>query len=80
MIFRIAAILIFFSFACSFAQDEPDLEAWHMYLGGFEFENRIYQEDLLNQDGSIASLNHRLKYEKRFVDNQDFRTRLPYEL
>lgn len=44
------------------------------------YENRIYQEALLKQNVSIASLNHRFRYEQRFVDNQDFRTRLRYAL
>ena len=43
-------------------------------------ENRIYQEALLKQNVSIASLNHRFRYEQRFVDNQDFRTRFRYAL
>lgn len=43
-------------------------------------ENRIYQEALLRQDVAFASLNHRFRYEQRFVDNQDFRTRLRYAL
>lgn len=44
------------------------------------YENRIYQEALLRQNVSTASLNHRFRYEQRFVDNQDFRTRLRYAL
>jgi len=44
------------------------------------YENRIYQEALLRQNVSIASLNHRFRYEQRYVDNQDFRTRLRYAL
>jgi len=43
-------------------------------------ENRIYQEALLKQKVSIAALNHRFRYEQRFVDGQDFRTRLRYAL
>jgi len=43
-------------------------------------ENRIYQEALLRQKVLTASLNHRFRYEQRFVDNQDFRTRLRYAL
>jgi len=43
-------------------------------------ENRIYQEALLKQNVLTASLNHRFRYEQRFVDNQDFRTRLRYAL
>ncbi|MGJ3233376.1 DUF2490 domain-containing protein [Marivirga sp.] len=44
------------------------------------YENRIYQEALLRQTVSTASLNHRFRYEQRFVENQDFRTRLRYAL
>jgi hypothetical protein len=44
------------------------------------YENRIYQEALLRQNVSLASLNHRFRYEQRFVDNQDVRTRFRYAL
>jgi hypothetical protein len=44
------------------------------------YENRVYQEALLRQNVSLASLNHRFRYEQRFVDNQDVRTRLRYAL
>lgn len=44
-------------------------------------ENRIYQEALLPQKlGSRFFLTHRFRYEQRFVDNQDFRTRYRYNL
>lgn len=42
-------------------------------------ENRIYQEALFPQKiGSRIYLNHRFRYEQRFVENQDFRTRYRY--
>ncbi|WMN12356.1 DUF2490 domain-containing protein [Marivirga salinae] len=44
------------------------------------YESRIYQEALLKQNVSIAALNHRFRYEQRFVDNLDFQTRLRYAL
>lgn len=42
-------------------------------------ENRIYQEALLPQKvGSRVLLNHRFRFEQRWVDTQDFRTRFRY--
>ncbi len=44
-------------------------------------ESRIYQEFLLWQTiGKRYYLNHRFRYEQRFVENQDFRTRYRYFL
>ena len=44
-------------------------------------ENRIYQEVLLPQKiGSRFFLTHRFRYEQRFVERQDFRTRYRYNL
>ncbi|RMG17176.1 MAG: DUF2490 domain-containing protein [Bacteroidetes bacterium] len=44
-------------------------------------ESRIYQEALLPQQlGSRLYLKHRFRYEQRFVENQDFRTRYRYNL
>ena len=44
-------------------------------------ENRIYQEVLLPQKvGNRFFLTHRYRYEQRFVDDQDFRTRFRYAL
>lgn len=44
-------------------------------------ENRIYQEALLPQKvGGRIYLTHRFRYEQRFVENQDFRTRYRYNL
>ena len=44
-------------------------------------ENRIYQEALLPQKvGSRFYITHRFRYEQRFVENQDFRTRFRYNL
>jgi hypothetical protein len=44
-------------------------------------EHRIYQEALLPQKiGSRVYLRHRFRYEQRWVDDQDFRTRYRYAL
>jgi len=44
-------------------------------------ENRIYQEALIPQRvGNRFYLTHRFRYEQRFVDDQDFRTRYRYML
>lgn len=44
-------------------------------------ENRIYQEALFSQKiGSRFLLTHRLRYEQRWVEDQDFRTRYRYNL
>ncbi len=44
-------------------------------------ENRIYQEALIPQKlGNRYFLTHRFRYEQRFVENQDFRTRYRYML
>lgn len=44
-------------------------------------ENRIYQEALLPQKiGNRVYLTHRFRYEQRFVENQDFRTRYRYNI
>lgn len=44
-------------------------------------EDRIYQEALLPQKiGSRLYLRHRLRFEQRFVDDQDFRNRVRYAL
>ncbi len=44
-------------------------------------ESRIYQEALFpTKLGSRVYLNHRFRYEQRFVENQDFRTRYRYNL
>ncbi len=44
-------------------------------------ENRIYQEANLPQKiGGKLSFNHRFRYEQRFVDGLDFRTRFRYAL
>ena len=44
-------------------------------------ENRIYQEALLPQKvGSRVLLTHRFRFEQRWVENQDFRTRFRYTL
>lgn len=44
-------------------------------------ENRIYQEALLSQKlGNRFFLTHRFRYEQRWVENQDTRTRFRYNL
>lgn len=44
-------------------------------------ENRIYQQALLSQKiGERIYINHRFRYEQRFVEGQDFRTRYRYNL
>ena len=44
-------------------------------------ENRIYQEALLpHKVGARVYLRHRFRYEQRWVDDQDFRTRFRYAL
>ncbi|NND95113.1 MAG: DUF2490 domain-containing protein [Flavobacteriales bacterium] len=44
-------------------------------------ESRIYQEALFpTMIGSVIHLNHRFRFEQRFVDKQDFRTRYRYNL
>jgi len=44
-------------------------------------ESRIYQEVLFPvQFGNRVYTNHRFRYEQRFVENQDFRTRYRYNL
>ena len=44
-------------------------------------ESRIYQEALFPvQFGNRVYTNHRFRYEQRFVENQDFRTRYRYNL
>ena len=44
-------------------------------------ESRIYQEALMpHKVGGIFYLRHRFRYEQRWVENQDFRTRYRYNL
>ncbi|MFT4661440.1 MAG: hypothetical protein ACI9AT_000073 [Ulvibacter sp.] len=44
-------------------------------------ESRIYQEALIPQKiGNISYLTHRFRYEQRFVETQDLRTRYRYNL
>ncbi|WP_299666126.1 DUF2490 domain-containing protein [uncultured Polaribacter sp.] len=44
-------------------------------------ENRIYQEALIPQKiGGRFLITHRFRFEQRFVENQDFRTRYRYNL
>ncbi|MEM9991238.1 MAG: DUF2490 domain-containing protein [Bacteroidota bacterium] len=48
---------------------------------GTVVENRIYQEALFSQKlGNRFLLTHRLRYEQRWVEAQDFRTRYRYNL
>lgn len=44
-------------------------------------ESRVYQEALINQRvGTRFLLAHRFRYEQRWVENQDFRTRYRYNI
>ncbi len=43
-------------------------------------ESRVYQEALFPTQLGRFFLNHRFRYEQRFVENQDFRTRYRYNL
>ncbi|MGO4911424.1 DUF2490 domain-containing protein [Leeuwenhoekiella sp. W20_SRS_FM14] len=44
-------------------------------------ENRYYQDLIWSQKiGSRISFNHRIRFEERFIQNQDFRTRYRYAL
>jgi hypothetical protein len=43
-------------------------------------ENRLYQEAILRQKAGKISLMHRYRYEQRWIENQDFRTRFRYAL
>ncbi|WP_396601217.1 DUF2490 domain-containing protein [Algibacter sp. R77976] len=44
-------------------------------------ETRLYQEALIPQKlGNRVYLNHRFRYEQRFVEDQDFRTRYRYNI
>ncbi len=44
-------------------------------------ERRVYQEALVRQPlGRVVSLRHRYRYEQRWVDGHDFRTRFRYAL
>lgn len=44
-------------------------------------ERRVYQEALVSQAfGGVVFLRHRYRYEQRWVDGQDFRTRFRYAL
>jgi hypothetical protein len=44
-------------------------------------ENRVYQEALIpHKIGNRFLLTHRFRFEQRFVENQDFRTRYRYNL
>ena len=44
------------------------------------YENRIFQELVTKQPFGKITLKHRFRFEQRFFDNQDFRTRLRYQL
>lgn len=73
----------------TFTPKEADIKftigAAHITTGDFgsskdtSAEFRIYQEAFIPQKiGNRVYLNHRFRYEQRFVDNQDFRTRYRY--
>jgi len=43
-------------------------------------ENRIYQEALTQQNIGTTLLKHRFRYEQRFIEDTDFKTRFRYQL
>lgn len=44
-------------------------------------ENRIYQDVLTQQNvGTSSVLKHRFRFEQRFIENQDFKSRIRYQL
>jgi hypothetical protein len=43
-------------------------------------ENRLYQEIILRQKMGNLALQHRYRYEQRWIENQNFRTRFRYAL
>ncbi len=43
-------------------------------------ENRLYQEIILRQKLGKVGLMHRFRYEQRWIENQDFRTRFRYAI
>lgn len=43
-------------------------------------ENRLYQEVILRQKLGKVGLMHRFRYEQRWIENQDFRTRFRYAI
>src|SRR5690606_25296584 len=51
--------------------DKPD----HPFI-----ENRIFQDVVTNQKIENTSLRHRFRFEQRFIENQDFKSRLRYQL
>lgn len=44
------------------------------------YENRIFQDAVTKQFFGKITVRHRLRFEQRFIDNQEFRTRLRYQL
>jgi len=50
-------------------------------IGDWDFpkrENRLYQEALIPQQIKAVRLQHRFRYEQRFIENTDFKTRYRY--
>src|SRR5690606_844982 len=43
-------------------------------------ENRIFQDVLTNQKIATATVKHRFRFEQRFIENQDFKSRFRYQL
>jgi len=43
-------------------------------------ENRLYQEALTQQSVGKVALKHRFRYEQRFIEDTDFKTRFRYQL
>ena len=43
-------------------------------------ENRIFQDVLTNQKIATVTVKHRFRFEQRFIENQDFKSRFRYQL
>ncbi|WLD24955.1 DUF2490 domain-containing protein [Flavobacterium dauae] len=43
-------------------------------------ENRIFQDVITQQKIATATVKHRFRFEQRFMENQDFKSRLRYQL
>ena len=83
---------LFISFSVNAQVDEEKTGAWYMYFWNTNFgesewglqgdiQYRIYQEALLpHKLSNRFYLTHRFRYEQRWVENQDFRTRYRYNL
>jgi len=43
-------------------------------------ENRIFQDVVTNQQIATATIKHRFRFEQRFIENQNFKSRFRYQL